>query len=104
VAREIRTHVELAGIARRPDWLGHSKKFEFIAELRIAAPADEQTRGCRSSFALDSIDSSWKRNVAKPFGVTLGSDVTKPTAVATRGRSVNPAASRRPAVSRVPKL
>ena len=46
LAREIPTDVELAGIARRLDRLRHSKKFEFIAELRITAPAHEQTRGC----------------------------------------------------------
>src|SRR5437016_2019876 len=44
LAREIRTHVELAGIPRWRDWLGNSKKFQFIAELWIPPPAHEQRR------------------------------------------------------------
>jgi hypothetical protein len=36
--REIRTHVELAGIPRRRDPLHHSEKPQPISKLRLAAP------------------------------------------------------------------
>ena len=38
--RKISTHIELAGVSRRRDWLRGSKKFQFIAKLRRAFPTD----------------------------------------------------------------
>src|SRR2546425_1149911 len=42
--REIRPHIEFAGVARRHDWLGNSKKVQLITECRFATPAHKQSR------------------------------------------------------------
>jgi hypothetical protein len=38
--RQVSAHIEFAGVAWRPDRLGGSKKFQFIAKLWSAFPTD----------------------------------------------------------------
>ena len=38
--RKVSAHIELAGVSWRRDWLGGSKKFQFIAKLRRAFPTN----------------------------------------------------------------
>ena len=51
--REIRAHIEFAGISGRRDRLRDSKKFEFIAEFRFAPPADKPRRARWSVFPFE---------------------------------------------------
>src|SRR6266487_1041889 len=54
-AREIRTHIEFAGISRRRDWLGSSKKLQFITKFRRAFPTDlpDGIRGLFPAFQFN---------------------------------------------------
>jgi hypothetical protein len=48
--RQVSAHIEFAGVARRADRLGGSKKFQFIAKLRSAFPTD--LPDCARGFAF----------------------------------------------------
>ena len=54
-AREIRTHIEFAGISWRRDRLGSSKKFKFIAKFRDAFPTHlaDRVRGLFPAFQFN---------------------------------------------------
>ena len=54
-AREISTHIEFAGISRRRDRLGSSKKFQFIAKFGHALPTNlpNSARGMFPTFELN---------------------------------------------------
>ena len=53
--RQVRAHVEFAGISWRCDRLGRSSKFQFIAKFRHTAPTDlpYRTRRFFSGFEFD---------------------------------------------------
>jgi hypothetical protein len=52
---QVGTHIEFAGVSWRRDWLGSSKKFQFIAELQHALPTDlpDCARGFGFTFELN---------------------------------------------------
>src|SRR4029453_9784464 len=51
--REISAHIEFAGIPRRRDRFGGTKKFQIIAKLRRAFPTDLPDRARRFGFAFE---------------------------------------------------
>jgi hypothetical protein len=51
--RKVSAHIELAGISWRRDWLGGSKKFQFIAKLRRAFSTYLPDCACGFVFAFE---------------------------------------------------
>ena len=51
--REVRSHVELAGVARRAHVFGCAEKFELIAEIHRMTPPGKKLRPARTRFAID---------------------------------------------------
>src|SRR3977135_794282 len=64
--REIRAHVEFPRVSRRLDRFGNSKQPQFVAELRIAIPANEYCRSCSFAFSFQLNRFELKQKTREP--------------------------------------